>query len=180
MSPVYGQVIVGPPGAGKTTFCNGMQQYLRLLGRDAWVVNFDPANEGISAVVPRNRQGSRNNDQRGNDDERLPYEMLFDVCEEAVELSSVMTELGLGPNGGLMYCMEYVEEHSDEIIAKIKSRLSDRTYLLLDFPGQVELVGDIRVYRDGREIASLQSSLLPTVHALNLCAESPVENGENT
>ena len=41
----YGQVIVGPPGSGKTTYCNGMQQYLRLIGRECFVVNLDPANE---------------------------------------------------------------------------------------------------------------------------------------
>ena len=46
--PMYGQVVVGPPGAGKTTYCDGMQQYLRLVGRDALVVNLDPANEVVA------------------------------------------------------------------------------------------------------------------------------------
>jgi hypothetical protein len=30
---VYGQVVIGPPGSGKTTYCNGMSQFLRLIGR---------------------------------------------------------------------------------------------------------------------------------------------------
>ena len=42
---LYGQVVAGPPGSGKTTYCTGMQEYLRLLGRNAWVINLDPANE---------------------------------------------------------------------------------------------------------------------------------------
>ena len=29
---VFGQVVIGPPGSGKTTYCNGMSQFLSLLG----------------------------------------------------------------------------------------------------------------------------------------------------
>lgn len=44
----FGQVVVGPPGSGKTTYCNGMFQYLKAIGRDAAVINLDPANHGES------------------------------------------------------------------------------------------------------------------------------------
>jgi hypothetical protein len=43
----FGQVVVGPPGSGKTTYCFGMQQLLRSIGRDAVVVNMDPANDTL-------------------------------------------------------------------------------------------------------------------------------------
>ena len=117
--PRYGQVVCGPPGSGKTTFCNGMQQYLTLLGRDACVINLDPANN--------------------NNDGDLPYEPIFDVCVEAVNLQAVMQQLELGPNGGLVYCMEYLESHADQILEAIASKLSETSYLILDLPGQVEL-----------------------------------------
>ncbi|PWA82056.1 ribosomal protein L22e [Artemisia annua] len=29
---VFGQVVIGPAGSGKTTYCNGMQQFLQLIG----------------------------------------------------------------------------------------------------------------------------------------------------
>jgi GTPase SAR1 family protein len=100
---------------GKTTFCNGMQQYLRLLGRNAVVVNLDPANDS------------------------LPIDAAYDVCHEAVSLQAVCEETQLGPNGGLMYCMEYIECHLEEIAKAIQDQMQDDSYLLLDFPGQVEL-----------------------------------------
>ena len=137
--PVYGQVVVGPPGSGKTTFCDGMQQYLRLLGRVAWVVNLDPANEGGSASSKEEEEALPNNTVEEPEESFLPYETLFDVCEEVVNLSSVMEQTGLGPNGGLVYCMEYMEAHVDDILERIKSRLTPKVYLLFDFPGQVEL-----------------------------------------
>lgn len=120
--PIYGQVVVGPPGSGKTTFCNGMQQYLRLLGRQVGILNLDPAN----TVLPYE-------DEDNN-------AVIWNVRTEIVNLSSVMQETELGPNGGLLYCMEYLEAHADEIIAtKLRPRLNNCNYILLDFPGQVEL-----------------------------------------
>lgn len=42
----FGQIVVGPPGSGKTTYCFGMFQYLEAIGREAAVINLDPANHG--------------------------------------------------------------------------------------------------------------------------------------
>ena len=43
----------------------------------------------------------------------------------------------LGPNGGLIYCMEFLGENFDWLLKKIE-KLKDH-YLLFDCPGQVEL-----------------------------------------
>lgn len=110
-----------------------MQQYLKLLGRDAVVINLDPANEG-----PSNTNNSTDTDSTGSNS-ALPYTAAYDICTKAISLSSVMTQLGLGPNGGLVYCMEYLEAHADEIVTSIAQCLSPTSYVLLDFPGQVEL-----------------------------------------
>jgi GTPase SAR1 family protein len=139
----YGQIVVGPPGSGKTTYCNGMQQYLRLIGREAFVVNLDPANESISSQ----KCPPTSNDESADDSQSttiLPYETILDVSDEIVNLSSVMSQLGLGPNGGLVYCMEYMEHHLSSMLQILTERLKldkfkDCSYLLFDFPGQVEL-----------------------------------------
>ena len=151
---IYGQVVAGPPGSGKTTYCTGMQEYLRLLGRNAYVINLDPANEVPKSTTKKTKTSS-NNDDRNNDDgnnndnhNNLPYETIFDVCDDVVNLSSVMKQLNLGPNGGLLYCMEYIEAHVQDIITMISNRIQhhisrspngNNIYLLFDLPGQVEL-----------------------------------------
>ncbi|KAH0925688.1 hypothetical protein HID58_017944 [Brassica napus] len=110
---VFGQIVIGPPGSGKTTYCNGMSQFLSLIGRKVAVVNLDPANDA------------------------LPYECAVNI-EELIKLEVVMAECSLGPNGGLLHCMEYLEKNIDWLEAKLKP-LSKDHYFLFDFPGQVEL-----------------------------------------
>ncbi|KAF0705152.1 hypothetical protein AaE_014641 [Aphanomyces astaci] len=109
----FGQVLLGPPGSGKTTYCNGMQQFLEASGRKVAVVNMDPANE------------------------QLPYVANIDISE-LVCLENVMDELHLGPNGGLVYCMNFIDQNFDWLAERLDA-LPDSTYVLFDFPGQVEL-----------------------------------------
>ena len=44
---LFGQVVIGSPGAGKTTYCEAMARFLKALGRDVGIVNIDPANENM-------------------------------------------------------------------------------------------------------------------------------------
>jgi hypothetical protein len=39
-----------------------------------------------------------------------------------VDLSVVMDEMELEPNGGLMCCMEYMEEHVTDIVNSVRNR----------------------------------------------------------
>ena len=109
---VFGQVVIGPPGSGKTTYCIGLQQYLEGIGRKVAVINLDPANENYT------------------------YPVAADI-QELVRLDAAAQDLNLGPNGALVYCYEFLEANLDWLVEKL-SELSD-CYVLLDMPGQVEL-----------------------------------------
>eukprot|EP00112_Aurelia_sp_Birch-Aquarium-sp1_P001554 Seg1167.11 transcript_id=Seg1167.11/GoldUCD/mRNA.D3Y31 product="GPN-loop GTPase 2" protein_id=Seg1167.11/GoldUCD/D3Y31 len=112
--PAFGQVVIGPPGSGKTTYCSGMLQFLTGIGRKVAVVNMDPAND------------------------TLPYECKVDISD-LVTLKEVMDCLKLGPNGGLIYCMEFVEKNLEWFRERLQQLADDGYYFLFDCPGQVEL-----------------------------------------
>jgi len=109
---VFGQVVIGPPGSGKTTYCEGMVQYLTALGRQVAVINLDPANE------------------------ELPYTAAADI-RDLISLEAAAEQNGLGPNGALIYCYEYLVENMDWLDQKLEE-LAER-YVLFDMPGQIEL-----------------------------------------
>lgn len=48
----------------------------------------------------------------------------------------VMETHNLGPNGGLVYCMDYLEQNVDWLLERLEA-LQGRRYVLFDFPGQV-------------------------------------------
>ena len=56
-----------------------------------------------------------------------------------------MEELGLGPNGALLYCMEYLEDHLGDWLQDVLSGFGEDDYVLFDCPGQVR--GHIPVKR---------------------------------
>merc|ERR1719231_934440 len=73
-----------------------------------------------------------------NDD--LPYDCDIDI-RELVNVEDVMEEMQLGPNGSLVYAMEYIEVNLDWLIMKIRDATSSIAvpYVIFDCPGQVEL-----------------------------------------
>ena len=84
----FGQLVIGPPGSGKTTYCNGIQHFFQLTGRPCAVINLDPANHDP------------------------PYECAVSV-EELITLEEAQREFNLGPNGAMVYCIEYVSKNLD-------------------------------------------------------------------
>ncbi|KAF7293051.1 GPN-loop GTPase 2 [Mycena indigotica] len=109
----FGEVVCGSPGSGKSTYCHGKHQLFTALNRPISIVNLDPANESI------------------------PYPCAIDISS-LIKLQDVMEEHGLGPNGGLLYCMEYLEANVDWLEEQLDA-LGKDAYVLFDLPGQVEL-----------------------------------------
>jgi len=111
---VFGQIVIGPPGSGKTTYCGAIKEFLSGVGRKVVIVNMDPANE------------------------TMPFTPDVDIFD-LINLTDVMDKLKLGPNGGLLYCMEFLEKNFEVIETKLKAFQEQECYFIFDFPGQVEL-----------------------------------------
>ncbi|RSH81714.1 ATP binding protein [Apiotrichum porosum] len=108
----YAVLVTGPAGAGKSTFCAGLITHAQTLGRQVHLVNLDPAAE------------------------RFEYQPVLDI-RDLISLNDVMEELEFGPNGGLVYCFEYLLNNLDWL----EDALGDfeDEYLIIDCPGQIEL-----------------------------------------
>ncbi|KAL8562625.1 GPN-loop GTPase 2 [Nucella lapillus] len=137
----FGQVVIGPPGSGKTTYCAGMSEFLQTMGREVAVINLDPANDV------------------------LPYRCEVNIAD-LITVSDVMSHLKLGPNGGLIYCMEFLEKHLDWLRKKLAT-LKDK-YLIFDFPGQVELyTHHSSVHNILQELVRVDDCRLVAVHLVD-------------
>lgn len=79
----YAVLVTGPAGAGKSTFSASFLTHLNVSKRTAHLVNLDPAASPTS----------------------FEYEPVIDI-KDLVSVQDVMSELGYGPNGGLVYCFE--------------------------------------------------------------------------
>ncbi|XP_008485757.1 GPN-loop GTPase 3-like, partial [Diaphorina citri] len=55
-------------------------------------------------------------------------------------------DLKFGPNGGLVFCMEYLMENTDWLKEVVGEEL-DEDYIILDCPGQIELYTHMNVIK---------------------------------
>jgi len=105
--------------------CQAIQEHCATLGplrkRKVHIANLDPAAENFK------------------------YDVAFDV-RDLISVDDVMEELGLGPNGGLIYCMEYLLENLDWLLDNL-NQFDDDEYLIVDCPGQIELYTHVPVMR---------------------------------
>ncbi|XP_078432794.1 P-loop containing nucleoside triphosphate hydrolases superfamily protein isoform X2 [Wolffia australiana] len=67
---------------------------------------------------------------------------------ELISLDDVMEELDLGPNGGLIYCMEHLQENLDDWLEEELANYLDDDYLVFDCPGQIELFTHVPVLKN--------------------------------
>lgn len=73
----FGQILLGPPGSGKTTYVQRFYSLYESMHRPVLSLNLDPAND--------------------------PSDFIFDIdIRTLVDLKEVMDEFGLGPNAGVL------------------------------------------------------------------------------
>jgi GTPase SAR1 family protein len=139
----FGQFVVGAPGVGKSAYCAGMSAMLAALKRPCAVVNLDPANDA------------------------LPYECAVDV-RELIQVDDVMTAHALGPNGALLFCIEFIETNIAWLFDRLRPHLARHAFVLIDCPGQVEL------YTVHDSMRRITAALVK--HGLRLCAVHLVDS----
>ena len=76
--------------------------------------------------------------------EHFNYPVSIDI-RELISLNDVSEELKLGPNGGLIWCLEYLINNINWLEDKLGD--FDNDYLIIDCPGQIELYTHIPIMR---------------------------------
>ncbi|KAF2012085.1 hypothetical protein BU24DRAFT_425923 [Aaosphaeria arxii CBS 175.79] len=140
----FGVLVMGPAGAGKSTFCTAMIQHLQHSKRPCFYVNLDPAAEDFA------------------------FEPDIDI-KDLISLEDVMEEMSLGPNGGLIYCFEFLMENLDFLTDPLEEVTED--YLIIfDMPGQIELYTHVPILPD------LVKHLMRGSLNINMCAAYLLES----
>lgn len=106
----FGQIVIGPPGCGKTTYCHGLAQFYDAIERPHAIINLDPGNEAIRM---------KNINDEDDEDGKRSNAVDIDV-RDLISLEEAMDEFDLGPNGALIYCMEYLEENMDWLLEMLE------------------------------------------------------------
>ena len=103
-------LVLGPAGSGKSTFSDLVRQHVETMKRRVHVVNLDPAAEHFA------------------------YPVAADI-RELISLEDVMEEMNLGPNGALIYCMEFLVENIDWLQDELE-QIGPDEYVLFDCQGE--------------------------------------------
>lgn len=145
----FGQIVIGPPGSGKTTYCLAMKTYFTNFKRKTILINLDPANETPLAN--------------------------FDIdIRELINLDEVEKELHLGPNSSFLYCFNFLEKNIQWLYDKIES-FKGVNYILIDTPGQIEIFtlsssfkNICKVLTDEKQ-SKLRLTCVNLIESINIC-----------
>ena len=113
---MIGQIVFGSPGCGKTSFCCSIKPIIQSAYYFPIYINLDPGN--------------------------IVSNINFDInIQKLIYSNEIIPELSLGPNGSLIFSIEYFEKNCDwfEIEILKLAKKSESCYLIFDLPGQIEL-----------------------------------------
>lgn len=128
-------LIIGMAGSGKTTLMQRVTHHVHEKSQPSYVVNLDPAVAN------------------------LPYGCNIDICD-TVKYKEVMKQYNLGPNGGIMTCLNLFATRFDQVSDLLTRRASELQYAFFDTPGQIEI---FTWSASGTIITDTLASTFPTV-----------------
>ncbi|KAK9506351.1 hypothetical protein O3M35_008306 [Rhynocoris fuscipes] len=107
-------IVLGMAGSGKTTFVNRLTNKLYSDRKPPYVINLDPACLEV------------------------PYPANVDI-RDTVKYKEVMKQYGLGPNGGIVTCLNLFSTKFDQLLPLMKKNEGKHKYYIFDTPGQIEV-----------------------------------------
>ncbi|PWW75758.1 hypothetical protein C7212DRAFT_324200 [Tuber magnatum] len=111
--PPLAIICVGMAGSGKTTFMQRLNAHLHAQKQPPYIINLDPAVKTV------------------------PFARNIDI-RDSVNYKEVMKQYNLGPNGGIMTCLNLFATKVDQVIGILEKRSSSINSILVDTPGQIE------------------------------------------
>ncbi|KAF3930465.1 hypothetical protein ABW20_dc0108725 [Dactylellina cionopaga] len=106
-------MVVGMAGSGKTTFMQRLNAHLHQKNDPPYIINLDPAVKNV------------------------PFDRHIDI-RDSVNYKQVMKQYNLGPNGGIMTCLNLFATKIDQVLGILEKRAPTISRILVDTPGQIE------------------------------------------
>lgn len=107
-------LVIGMAGAGKSTLMHRINLHVNETKKRSYFINLDPA---VNSV---------------------PYAANIDI-RDTVNYKEVMSQYGLGPNGGILTSLNLFSTRFDQVIHLLEKRADDLDYIFIDTPGQIEV-----------------------------------------
>lgn len=107
-------LVLGMAGSGKTTFVQRLTAHLHAKSTPPYVINLDPAVYEVN------------------------YPVNIDI-RDTVKYKEVMKQYNLGPNGGIMTCLNLFATKFEQVVGFIENRKSQHKHIIIDTPGQIEV-----------------------------------------
>eukprot|EP01029_Cantina_marsupialis_P012932 TRINITY_DN2865_c0_g1_i1.p1 TRINITY_DN2865_c0_g1~~TRINITY_DN2865_c0_g1_i1.p1 ORF type:complete len:281 (+),score=64.19 TRINITY_DN2865_c0_g1_i1:41-883(+) len=146
----FAQLVMGPAGVGKTSYTHTMKEHCQNSRRNIKLINLDPAAEYQPSAVD------------------------IDV-RDLLSVDEVMNECKLGPNGALVYCMEYLSQNLDWLKDQL-DEYDDDDYFIIDCPGQIELFSHLPVMSNFVSALQNWDFRVCGVYLIDcICAEDPAK-----